>query len=124
LSAPVVLGTAGFMRARTALDYRAIENDPDAVPVASREFSRTERLMIRFPAYAPTGAAISVSARLLNRAGQAIRDLPVQQATAVGASNQIDLLLASLAVGQYFIELVAKSPNGEVKDLIEFRVTS
>jgi VWFA-related protein len=124
LSGPVVLGTAAFMRARTALDYRALENDPDAAPVASREFSRTERLMIRFPAYAPSGAPLSVSARLLNRGGQAIRDLPVQKAAVVGAPNQIDLLLASLAAGQYFVEVVAKSSAGEVKDLIEFRVTS
>jgi VWFA-related protein len=124
LSGPVVLGTAAFMRARTALDYRALESDPNAVPVASREFSRTERLMIRVPAYAPSGAPLSVSARLLNRGGQAIRELPVQTAAAVGAPNQIDLLLASLATGQYFVEVIAKSPAGEVKDLIEFRVTS
>ena len=37
---------------------------------------------------------------------------------------EIDLLLASLAAGQYFVEVIAKSPAGEVKDLIEFRVTS
>ena len=124
LSGPVVLGTAAFMRARTALDYRALENDPDAAPVASRDFSRTERLMIRFPAYVPSGEPLSVSARLLNRGGQAIRDLPVQKGAVVGAPNQIDLLLASLATGQYFVEVVAKSSAGEVKDLIEFRVTS
>jgi hypothetical protein len=124
LSGPVILGTAAFMRARTALDYRALENDPDAAPVASREFSRTERLLIRFPAYAPTGASLSVSARLLNRGGQALRDLPVQKASVVGAPNQIDLLLASLATGQYFVEVVAKSQTAEVKDLIEFRVTN
>ena len=53
LSGSVVLGTAAFMRARTALDYRALENDPDAAPVASREFSRTERLMIRVPGLRP-----------------------------------------------------------------------
>jgi VWFA-related protein len=124
LSGPVVLGTAAFMRARTAVDYRALENDPDAAPVASREFSRTERLMIRVPAYAPSGVPLTVSARLLNRGGQAIRDLPVEKGTVVGAPNQIDLLLASLATGQYFVEVIAKSPAGEVKDLIEFRVTS
>ena len=88
LSGSVVLGTAAFMRARTALDYRALENDPDAAPVASREFSRTERLMIRVPAYAPSGVGISVSARLLNRGGQAIRDLPVQKGMVVGAPNR------------------------------------
>ena len=56
LTAPVVLGTPEVLRARTARDFRALASDPDAVPVAAREFSRTERLMIRVPAYAPSGA--------------------------------------------------------------------
>jgi hypothetical protein len=124
LNAPVVLGTAAFLRARTAREFREIEEDPDAVPVAAREFSRTERLIIRFPSYAPTGVSLSVSARLLNRVGQALRDLPVQTGTASGEANQIELTLASLAAGQYFVEVTAKSPAGEVKDLIEFRITN
>jgi VWFA-related protein len=124
LNAPVVLGTAAFLRARTAREFRAIEEDPDAVPVAAREFSRTERLIIRFASYAPTGVSLSVSARLLNRVGQALRDLPVQKGTASGEADQIELALASLAVGQYFVEVTAKSPAGDVKDLVEFRITN
>jgi hypothetical protein len=124
LNAPVVLGTAAFLRARTAREFREIEEDPDAVPVAAREFSRTERLIIRFPSYAPTGVSLSVSARLLNRVGQALRDLPVQTGTASGEPNQIELALASLAAGQYFVEVTAKSSAGDVKDLVEFRITS
>ncbi len=124
LSAPVVLGTPEILRARTARDFRALESDPDAAPVASREFSRAERLLIRFPAYAPSGASLIVSARLLNRVGQAMRELAIQQGAAEAAPNEIDLSLAALAAGEYLIELTAKSPAGEVKDLLEFRVTS
>src|SRR5207247_6306602 len=57
LRAPVALGTPEVLQARTARDVRALVADPAAVPVASREFSRAERLLIRFPAYAP-GAEI------------------------------------------------------------------
>jgi VWFA-related protein len=124
LSAPVVIGTPEILRARTARDFRALANDPDAAPVASREFSRAERLMIRVPVYAPTGAVLTVSARLMNRSGQTMRVLAIQQGAAASAANEIDLPLAALANGQYLIEVAAKSPAGEVKDTVEFRVTS
>jgi VWFA-related protein len=124
LSAPVVIGTPEILRARTARDFRALANDPDAAPVASREFSRAERLMIRVPVYAPSGAVLTVSARLLNRSGQTMRVLAIQPGGAASAANEIDLPLAALAAGQYLIEVVATSPAGEVKDVVEFRVTS
>jgi VWFA-related protein len=124
LNAPVVLGTPEVLRARTARDFRALESDPDAAPVASREFSRTERLMIRIAAYAPSGVDLTLSARLLNRKGQTMRNLAVQLEAATSTRHQIDLPLAALAAGQYLIEVTAKSPAGEVKDLMEFRVTS
>jgi VWFA-related protein len=124
LTAPVVIGTPEILRARTARDFRALAGDPDAAPVASREFSRTERLMIRVPVYAPSGVGLTVSARLLNRAGQTMRELAIQPEAAASGRNEIDLPLAALAAGQYLIEVAAKSPAGEVKDLLEFRVTS
>jgi VWFA-related protein len=124
LSAPVVIGTPEILRARTARDFRALANDPDAAPVASREFSRAERLMIRVPVYAPSGTVLTVSARLLNRSGQTMRELAIQRGAEASAANEIDLPLSALAAGQYLIEVAAKSPAGEVKDLLEFRVTS
>ncbi len=52
LTAPVhALGTAEVLKARTMREYQQLKADPDAVPVASREFSRTDRLLIRVPAY-------------------------------------------------------------------------
>jgi VWFA-related protein len=123
LRAPVALGTPEVLRARTARDVRALVADPDAVPVASREFSRAERLIIRFPAYAPGAERPAVAARLLSRSGKAMRDLQVQP-VAPGDENQIDLPLASLAAGEYQLEITAKSPAGEARDLISFRVTS
>ena len=64
------------MRARNAREFRTLEAEA-AVPVASREFSRTERLLIRFQAYGPGGADPVVSAKLLGRMGNAMRELPV-----------------------------------------------
>jgi VWFA-related protein len=124
LSKGVELGTPEVLRARNARDFREMSGDPKAAPVAAREFSRTERLLIRVPAYSPDGTRPSVSARLLSRGGQAMRALTVQPPTAPDGLYRIDLSLAGLAAGDYLIELAATSAAGEAKDLMTFRVTS
>ena len=65
LTAPqtVARHAAAVSRARTARDIQQIKADPEAVPVAAREFSRTDRLLVRVPAYGPGGAAPTVGAR-------------------------------------------------------------
>ncbi len=123
LKGPVVLATAEVLRTRNAREYRALGADPQAVPVASREFSRTERLTIRVAAYAPDRTP-RVSARLLNRVGQPMRTLVVEGPSTATGQFQIDLPLASLAPGEYMIELTASGAAGEGKDLLSFRVTS
>src|SRR4030095_1319823 len=66
LRGEVAVGSLQILRARNAREFRALDADA-AVPVASREFSRAERLLIRFPAYGPSDAAPSLSAKLLKR---------------------------------------------------------
>ena len=122
LRAPVVIGTPEVLRARTARDVRALEANPDAVPVASREFSRAERLVIRVPAYAPDRAP-EVTATLKNPAGQSMRPLTAQAPTPDGRA-QIDLALAGLAPGDYSLEIVAVSPAGQARETLRFRVTN
>jgi VWFA-related protein len=118
----VTIGTPEFLRARNALELRALHNNPDAVPVSSREFSRSERLLIRFPAYAPGGAEVSLSARLLNFAGQPMRTLDVQAGR--GDQREIEVSLAGLASGEYLLELAATSSAGQVTERVSFRVTT
>jgi hypothetical protein len=97
-------------------------NNPAAVPTASRDFSRTERLLIRFDTYASDNSTPAVTAKLLNRAGQRMADIPVQ--TTAGQPFQIDFILASLAAGEYIIEIDAKSPSGTAQQMIGFKVGS
>ena len=93
------------------------------MPVATREFRRTERLLIRFQAYGPGDGATTVSARLLGRTGYPMRDLEVAPASTPGDS-EIDLPLASFANGDYAIEVSAKSGSRDATDRIAFRITS
>ena len=106
-------------RARTARDFQTLVADAAAVPVAGRDFSRTERLLIRFDVY---GTSVPAAA-LLNRNGDKMSDVPVAPAKA-GGTHQIDLGLSSIAIGEYVIEITAKGGTGEAKELVPIRIGS
>jgi VWFA-related protein len=112
-----VLGTPQFYRARTVREFQALAAGAEASPVATREFPRTERVLIRFDAYAPEGETPSPTAAVLSRAGRKMFDVPVTRA---GASHQLDLTLSPLPAGEYLLEIVA-APAG-ARQLAAFRV--
>jgi len=123
-SADVMLGTPELLRARTLRDFQQLKADPAAVPVPGREFSRTDRVLVRVASYAPANATATVTARLLNRTGQAMNDLTVTPASAAGVT-EIDLPLSALAPGEYVLEITASSPgSGDARELVGFRVTA
>ena len=120
LTAPdAAISTPRVYRARNAREFQTIAADPAAVPAVARDFSRTERLLIRFDVY---GNATPTAA-LLNRGGQKMADVPVA-AAAAGGTHQIDMGLAAIATGEYLIEITAKGATGEAKELIPLRVGS
>ena len=118
----VSFSTPRLYRARTAREALLVRNNPDAPPTAAREFSRAERLIVRLDAYATGGAKPEVSAKLLNRAGTAMADVPMQAAE--GKPYLIDFPLASLAAGEYIIQVDAKTASGAAQQMIGFKVGS
>ena len=56
--------------ARTARDIQQLRAAPAPLPTATRAFSRTERLLVRFQAYGPAGTTPTVTMRLLNQHGR------------------------------------------------------
>jgi VWFA-related protein len=123
LTAPqALLGTPVVFRARTLRDFNLLKTDAEAIPVALREFSRTDRVLIRIPAYGPADTSPTVSVHLLNRGGQTMSEIPVTPAPTPGI-QQIDLPLSALAPGEYVVEIKATSEGGEVKEHVGFRVT-
>jgi VWFA-related protein len=119
----VTIATPAVVRVRSPLEFRAYSKDPNAPATALREFRRTDRLLIRAAVYGPAESAPTPTARLLNRTGQPMSDLPVA-APAAGLPHQIDLPLAGLATGDYLVELKASGENGETRQLVAFRVSS
>ena len=117
------LSTPSFVRARNHLEWKALVDDWEAVPTPSHEFRRTERLILRFEAYAAGTETPDVRARLLNRGGDLIHPLDIQPAEN-GHPYQVDLLPAHLPPGEYVIELDVTTPTSEITRLVAFRLTS
>ena len=126
LSAPeVMLSTPKVWFARNAREFTGLTSGLPPAPTAVREFRRTDRLLIRLDAYAPAGAPTKVTAQLLNQQGAKMTDIPVTPPSAGGHTHSIDFPLASLAPGQYLLEITANAEGQPAKsELIAFRVGS
>jgi VWFA-related protein len=118
-SAPdVMISTPRVWAGRNARDFAALTSAAPPPPVVTRDFRRTDRLLIKFEAVGPSGVTPTVTAQLLNQQGTKMLDVPVSDGT-------IDLALANLAAGQYLLEIVAKGEGDKpVSELIAFRVGS
>jgi hypothetical protein len=122
-STQTMIGTPEVLRARTARELQQLKSDSAGIPIASREFSRTDRLIIRVPAYGPGGTTPTLSVHLLSRAGSAMSELAPAPAPTAGM-QQVELPLAALAPGEYVVEIKATGEGGEATEHVGFRVTS
>jgi VWFA-related protein len=115
------LSEPALYRARTQRDMQAVVADPNAIPTAAREFMRTEKLVIRFNAYAPGGGTGSPTVELLNREGKKMADVPAKAFTQAGANAfQAELPLAAFPTGDFLIAV--KIPDSAAKRLVGFRI--
>ena len=119
----VGFGTAAVFRSRSLRDVRAILGNTAAVaPVAAREFSRAEHLVVRIP-LVHQGGEPEVTVRLQSRFGAAVRELTATRMAASGTTIQVDVPLASLASGRYSIVFTARNSLGSAVESVDFGVT-
>ena len=119
----LVLSTPAFFRARNHLEWEKVVSDWDAIPAVARDFRRTERILLRFEAYAPGTTEPHVTAYLLNRQGTRMFPLIVLPA-ADGHPYQVDIQPAALAPGDYVVELTLATSSDELVELLAFRLRS
>jgi VWFA-related protein len=117
----LVLTTPALVRARNALEWRTAMSDQSGALHAGREFTRTDRLLLRFAAHGGE-QEVALSATLLDRRGAKLLDLPVA-ADAARNGHQIDLPLASIAQGEYVIAIEARSADTRADAHVALRVT-
>lgn len=118
---PLILPPQVF-ESRSARDFRQLSANIEAAPVPRREFRRTERLLFRVPVNSPSGARITLKARLVNRWGQVLRELVPMSGASAGAT-QFDLPLGWLAPGDYVVEFNAATSAGSAKEVVRFKLT-
>jgi VWFA-related protein len=126
LNAPeVIVTTPRVWFGRTAREFQTLLADANAKPTASREFRRTDRLLVRFDATAPAASPVSVTARILNQQGGKMADIPAQAPSTAGEPYVIDLPLSSFAAGPYLLEISATAEGHQpATELIAFRIGS
>ena len=91
-------------------------------PLATFHFRRTERVRLEWPGIAPVDGH---EARLLDRKGQPL-EVPIAVTTRADGTATVvvaDLNLAPLSIGEYVIELTAKSGDITERKLVAIRVS-
>ena len=116
------IGTPRVYRVRTARELLLLKKDLEASPTPGREFSRAERMFVRFDAFGAGGAAPDGD----SQAPQSRRSADGRRArpAAAGQPFQIDFPLASLAAGEYLLQIDAKTAAGSAQEMIAFKVGS
>ena len=124
LSVPeLLLGTPKLWFARSAREFAALAAGADVPPTATREFRRTDRLLIRVEAFGPGTEPPTVTARLLNQQGDKMGDITVTPPLTPGGAYTVDLPLANYATGQFLLELSADGEGHKpVSELVAFRI--
>ncbi len=133
------LSEPAIFRARTQRDLAAIVADANAMPTCTREFSRTEKLVVRFHAYVPGEGMLAPTIELLNRDGKKMADVPVKPFDAAGKGTfQGELPLAALPAGDFLIAVKlptaaalnaqangtqAQAKPAETKQLVAFHIS-
>jgi VWFA-related protein len=116
---PQSVGTPALFRARTARDLQALMAAPIAQPTAARQFSRTEKLLLRVYV---TGAEPAI--RLMSRTGDGMSALVVRAAPQGSPfTHEVEVPLASLPAGDFLIEVKAGTADDAPRRLTGVKVT-
>ena len=122
--ARIALSSPAILRVRNPAELRSFRANQAATPFAGHEFTRTDRLFIRFAVHGDSAHQAVVSARMLNRTGAPLLPLTVAAVEGAESGYEIDLPLASVARGDYLIEITAAAGDDRARDLVPVRVVS
>ena len=117
---PLALSSPQLFRVRNGIEMRDVESDAGVPPFAGHEFDRTDRVVVRVAVAGRLAASASLKARLLNKGGVALADLPLN---AHGAAQfETTFAIGSLARGEYLVEFDAASGDVRAQALLPLRV--
>ena len=114
----LVLSTPRFLRARNMIEFRAIEANPNAAPVAAMRFGPTDRVLVEIEASGEEPRTIKVD--LLNAKGDVLRALDVPAMT--GDKVRMPLPVSALANSTYILRVAATAGEQNAQQWVAFRV--
>jgi VWFA-related protein len=117
---PLVLSTPRFLRARNMIEFRAIEANPVAAPVAAMRFGPTDRVLVEIEARGADQASPSIKVDLLNAKGDLLRSLDVPPVT--GDKVRMPLPVSALANSTYVLRVEASAGERRAEQWVAFRV--
>jgi VWFA-related protein len=118
--APLALSTPRVYRAASAFAARALAAAANPAPAAARQFRQSDRVFVDVDIYTATAQAPTVTAHLLNSAGEKLVELA---APAVSDGRaRIQLPVASLAVSTYVLHIEASAGDQSAHERLAFRV--
>ena len=118
----LALTTPILSRARSAAEYRTMASSPDPVPFAGRDFSRSDRLLLRVAAYGTAATDAEVTAQLVGPRGTTLAELPIHS-EGEGVGFRLELPLSSLATGEFLIAIAARTPAERVETFVPLRIS-
>ena len=118
----LALTTPVVARARSAAEFRSLMSGPHLVAFAGREFSRSDRLVLRVTPYGTAANDAEVTAQLVGPRGSTLAELPIHAEGESGAFR-LDLPLSSLATGEFLIAIAARTPGERVEALVPLRIS-
>jgi hypothetical protein len=110
------ISTPAVYAGRSAVELRR-NSIPDRAPVARREFSRNEQLLVRFEAY---GTSAHPRAAMLNQSGDRMHEITVADGDGPGG-YEIMTGVSHLATGDYVLEIVL-GDSEETRSLVPIKV--
>jgi hypothetical protein len=119
-ASPVVIAPAIY-RGRTVRDIQQLRAAAAPLPTATRTFSRSERLLLRFQVIAPGEAPPAVTMKILNQGGGTMANLPPPTAGPNGR-YEAEIALGGLPGGTYLIECAATAGGATTRSLVAIRV--
>jgi VWFA-related protein len=118
--AGVTLGTPRIYRTRSLTEARRFDEGAEPVPTVSRQFSRTDRLVIDVP-WAASSGQTDLIARLTNREGTPLAALPITSTG--GGRARIVLQLTNLAPSTYVVRIDASAGDEHTTQQVAFTVS-
>ena len=118
LSAPeVILSTPKVWFARNAREFTSLTTGAPPAPTATREFRRTDRLLVRLDAYAPGERADDRDRAAAESAGHEDDGRPGRPRRPTPVPDRIRsiLPLANLAAGQYLLEITGNERRPQAR---------